>query len=56
MNMFLFVPIAFTICVAVIVLFVSHTRTATEDVISKDCEKLGSFYIGDKVYKCELVK
>lgn len=29
---------------------------ATERSISKDCEKLGTFYVGDKVYKCEVVK
>jgi hypothetical protein len=29
---------------------------ATERSISKNCEKLGTFYVGDKVYKCEAVK
>jgi hypothetical protein len=29
---------------------------ATERSISKDCEKLGTFYMDDKVYKCEVVK
>jgi hypothetical protein len=28
---------------------------ATERSISKDCEKLGTFYVGNKVYKCELI-
>jgi hypothetical protein len=32
------------------------TWKISESSIGKDCERLGSFYIGHKVYKCEVVK
>jgi hypothetical protein len=42
------------VCVIAFVLFT--TWMLSETSIGKDCERLGSFYIGHKVYKCEVVK
>jgi hypothetical protein len=43
--------------VTVVIAFVlSTTWMIAESSISKDCERLGSFYIGHKTYKCEIVK
>jgi hypothetical protein len=40
--------------VAIALLIITWAMSAAN--IGKDCEKLGSFYLGDTVYKCEVVK
>jgi hypothetical protein len=40
---------------AIIAFVLSTTWMIAESSISKDCERLGSFYIGHKTYKCEIV-
>jgi hypothetical protein len=47
--------IGITIVSAVIMVLLT-TWNISESSIGKDCERLGSFYIGHKVYKCEVVK
>jgi hypothetical protein len=42
--------------VASIAFVLATTWMIAETSISKDCERLGSFYIGHKTYKCELTK
>lgn len=42
--------------VSAIVLVLLTTWKISESSIGKDCERLGSFYIGHKTYKCELMK
>jgi hypothetical protein len=52
-----FLSLVIWVSITAIVAFVlSTTWMVAESNVGKDCEKLGSFYIGDKVYKCELVK
>jgi hypothetical protein len=41
---------------SVIMFVLLTTWSISESSIGKDCERLGSFYIGHKTYKCELVK
>jgi hypothetical protein len=44
-----------TIAVAVgFILLTTWVLSASS--VGKDCERLGGFYIGHKVYKCEVVK
>jgi hypothetical protein len=42
--------------VSAVMLVLLTTWNISESSIGKDCERLGSFYIGHKTYKCELVK
>jgi hypothetical protein len=42
--------------IAVVALILLTTWVQSAYHIGADCEKSGGFYIGDKVYKCELVK
>jgi hypothetical protein len=52
-----FLSLVIWVSITAIVAFVlSTTWMVAESSVGKDCEKLGSFYIGDKVYKCELEK
>jgi hypothetical protein len=52
-----FLSLVIGVTVVTIVAFVlSTTWMIAESSIGKDCERLGSFYIGHKTYKCELVK
>jgi hypothetical protein len=44
-----------TTIVSVIAFVLFTTWMLSETSIQKDCERLGSFYIGHKTYKCELV-
>jgi hypothetical protein len=44
-----------TTIVAVFFILLTTWKIA-ESSIGKDCERLGSFYIGHNTYKCELVK
>jgi hypothetical protein len=45
------------ITTVVAILFVLLTVwKISESSVGKDCERLGGFYIGHKVYKCEAVK
>jgi hypothetical protein len=54
-DSFLSLIIGVTIISAVtMVLFT--TWKISESSVGKDCERLGGFYIGHKVYKCEVVK
>jgi hypothetical protein len=56
MKDFLLTLVIATVLIASVVFSLSITWLAAERNISKDCEKLGTFYLGDKVYKCEVVK
>jgi hypothetical protein len=42
--------------VSAVMLVLLTTWSISESSIGKDCERLGSFYIGHKTYKCELMK
>jgi hypothetical protein len=42
--------------VATTMLVLLTTWDISESSIGKDCERLGGFYIGHKVYKCEVMK
>jgi hypothetical protein len=42
--------------VSAVMLVLLTTWNISESSVGKDCERLGSFYIGHKTYKCELVK
>jgi hypothetical protein len=42
--------------VSAVMLVLLTTWNISESSIGKDCERLGSFYIGHKTYRCELVK
>jgi hypothetical protein len=42
--------------VSAVMLVLLTTWNISESSIGKDCERLGSFYIGHKTYKCELMK
>jgi hypothetical protein len=53
-DSFLSLVIGVTIISAVIMVLLT-TWNISESSVGKDCERLGSFYIGNKTYKCELV-
>lgn len=40
--------------VAVTVLVWAVSRVNTQGVISTECQKLGAFYVGEKVFECKL--
>jgi hypothetical protein len=42
--------------VSAVMLVLLTTWKISESSVGKDCERLGSFYIGHKTYKCELMK
>jgi hypothetical protein len=42
--------------VSAVMMVLLFTWKISESSVGKDCERLGSFYIGHKTYKCELVK
>jgi hypothetical protein len=44
-----------TTTVSAIAFVLVTTWMLSETSIQKDCERLGSFYIGHKTYKCELL-
>jgi hypothetical protein len=46
----------FALCVIVIVALVAIIWETSAANIARDCDKLGSFYISDKTYKCEVAK
>jgi hypothetical protein len=56
MKDFLATLIIAAVLISSVVFSLSITWLAAERNISKDCEKLGAFYIDTKVYKCEVVK
>jgi hypothetical protein len=43
-------------CTVVAIALLIITWSVSASNVGMDCEKLGSFYLGDKVYKCEVVK
>jgi hypothetical protein len=55
MSDFLSTLVIATVLIASVVFSLFSVWEATERSISKDCEKLGTFYVGNKVYKCELI-
>jgi hypothetical protein len=48
--------IAFIACVVITSLLLAIAWNTSASNIGADCEKLGSFYVDNKTYKCELVK
>jgi hypothetical protein len=46
----------FIVCAAVTAMLLVLSWSMSATAIGTDCEKLGSFYLGDKVYKCEVKK
>jgi hypothetical protein len=48
--------LGFITCVVITVLMVTIAWDTSAYNISMDCEKLGSFYQGEKIYECEVVK
>lgn len=52
-----FLSLVVGVSVTSVIAFVLFTTwMLAETSIGKDCERLGNFYIGQKVYKCEIVK
>ena len=47
--------ISFTIGLIIMMVAASFWVLSASE-IAKECDKLGSFYVGDKVYKCEIKK
>jgi hypothetical protein len=54
-DSFLSLVIGVTVIGAVMMVLLT-TWKISESSVGKDCERLGGFYIGHKVYKCEAVK
>jgi hypothetical protein len=48
--------LGFITWVVITTLIVTITWNSSAYNISTNCEKLGSFYQGDKIYKCEVTK
>jgi hypothetical protein len=48
--------LAFLTWVVITALTVTIAWNTAAYELAASCEKLGSFYLGDKVYKCEVVK
>jgi hypothetical protein len=47
--------VIWTTIISAVALLLLTTWKISESSIGKDCERLGSFYIGHKTYKCEIV-
>jgi hypothetical protein len=54
-DSFLSLAIGVTVIAAVMLVLLT-TWNISESSVGKDCERLGGFYIGYKVYKCEALK
>jgi hypothetical protein len=48
--------LSFVMCTILAISLVVATWLASATSVGRDCEKVGSFYQGNKVYKCEVVK
>jgi hypothetical protein len=46
----------FFVCSAVTAILSVLSWSMSACAIGENCDKLGSFYLGDKVYKCEVKK
>jgi hypothetical protein len=46
----------FIVCAAVAAILSVLSWDMSATAIGESCDKLGSFYLGDKIYKCEVRK